>query len=140
MNGSPSRKVVALQMAMGICSCFLTVIRGKIRPTQRAPDLKRARQTLTVNLIPSFQAGNANRYVIHITFALGGAYSAVGGVKLQLRRKEQLARPVCPVLKQAGGLGCRPCNRKLQVNALFSCHRKRNRTVDRPALIDTEIP
>lgn len=32
------------------------------RLTQRAPDLKRARQTLTVNLIPLFQAGNANRY------------------------------------------------------------------------------
>ena len=29
--------------------------------TQRAPDLKLARQTLTVNLIPPFQAGNANR-------------------------------------------------------------------------------
>jgi hypothetical protein len=30
--------------------------------TQRAPDLKLARQTLTVNLIPPFQAGNANRW------------------------------------------------------------------------------
>ena len=30
-------------------------------PTQRAPDLKRARRNLTVNPIPPFQAGNANR-------------------------------------------------------------------------------
>ena len=35
--------------------------------TPRAPDLKRARQTLTVNPIPPFQAGNANRWAVPCT-------------------------------------------------------------------------
>jgi len=34
---------------------------GEARLTKRVPDLKRARQTLTVYPIPPFQAGNANR-------------------------------------------------------------------------------
>jgi hypothetical protein len=61
MSGLTSQKVAVRLMVMGIRGFSRMVIRGKIRPTQRAPDLKRARQTLTVNLIPPFQAGNASR-------------------------------------------------------------------------------
>jgi len=61
-SGFPSQKVVALQMVMVICGFSLMATRGKTRPTQRAPDLKRETPNLIVNLIPPFQAGNANRW------------------------------------------------------------------------------